>query len=166
MYISLFSAKQLEQIKRNMLWLGLFFFSGGMAAFLNDVFIREETRWYWALAAALICVTGVLLVAVGTGRVQLKEAYFSMTPAMISYKLSLFSSERQIYWQQVHSVQVSERYILFDLNGGRQVLMRLGLIQSPSAASQLAMHVQMAAAEHHVKLTGMRIFTQSPGGAA
>ncbi|MBD1396738.1 hypothetical protein H9Q13_06125 [Pontibacter sp. JH31] len=156
MYISLYSAKQIKEIKESMLWLGLFMLSGGLAALLHDIAIRDETRWYWAGAAFIVLLTGVLLVALGTNRLHLKEAYFSITPASISYRLHHFSQHQMICWRQIAGIQVSERYVLFDLHGGRQVLLRLKAIHSNNVASQVAAGVQVAALEHRVTLNGVR----------
>lgn len=166
MYISLYSAKQLKKAKETMLWLGLFMLSGGLAALLHNIVIRDETRWYWAGAALVIGLIGVLLVAIGTDRVHLKEAYFSITPARISYRLHLFSHERMIYWQQISGIQVSERYVLFDLNSGRQVLLRLNAIQSSNAASHVATSVQRAALEHNVTVNGVKFNTHRTAGTS
>lgn len=166
MYISLYPAKQLERAKEKMLWLGLFMLSGGMAAFLHDIAIREETRWYWVGAALVIGLTGILFVAIGTDRIHLKEAYFSITPSRISYRLHLFSNERMIYWQQIAGIQVSERYVLFDLNSGRQVLLRLKSIQSNNAASHVATCLQMAALEHNVSVNGVKFNMHRAAGTS
>ena len=161
MYINLVSAKEVEKAKESMLWLGLFMLSGGMAALLNDMVLQEHTRWGWAGGAFLVSLIGVMLVAVGLNKVQLKDPYFSITPAKISYRLSLLGSERMIYWQYVTSIQVSDRYILFDLNSGRQILLRLKAIQSSNKANHIAVSIQTAALKNKVSINGVRFLTPS-----
>lgn len=159
MYISLYPAKQLEKAKEMMLWLGMFMLSGGFAALLNELVIQDDTRWYWAGAALLIAMTGIVLVGIGTNRIHLKDAYFAITPARISYRLHLYSRERIIDWQQIAGIQVSDRYILFDLTSGRQILLRLGSIQSHNTASQVAIGLQAAALEHNLTVNGVKFNT-------
>ena len=165
MYINLISSKEIEKAKESMLWLGLFMLSGGMAALLNDMVVQEHTRWGWAGAAFLISLIGVVLVATGLDKVQLKDPYFAITPARISYRLSPLGRERMIYWQHVTGVQVSDRYILFDLISGRQILLRLKAIQSSNIASQVAVSVQTAALKHKVSVNGVRFLTANSSSA-
>lgn len=164
MYISLYTARQLEQIREKMLWLGLFMLSGGLASLLYNLMLQEGVgvRWYWAAAACIVAVSGAVFVALGTGKLQLKEAYFSITPVMISYRLHLFSQERMIYWQQVTGVQVSERYVLFDLNSGGQVLLRLSSLQSDNVARHVATSLQTTALERNISVNGVRFTVPKP----
>ncbi|MHC2993682.1 hypothetical protein OB13_19660, partial [Pontibacter sp. HJ8] len=154
MYISLYTAKQLDEIKEKMLWLGLFMLSGGLAALFNDMVV-QATRWDWVIAAFLVSLTGAGLVAIGVDKLPLKDAYFSITTARISYRLNLYSQERMIYWRQIAGIQVSDRFILIDLNSGRQVLLRLRTIQNSNTAHQIAVNVQLAALERNVTVNGV-----------
>jgi hypothetical protein len=163
MYIHLYTSKQLQEIKERMLWLGLFMLSGGMAALLHNLVLQDPPRWYWAGAALLVTLAGILLVAVGTGRVPMKEAYCCITSGSVSYRLGLLRHEHIIYWQHVNQVQVSDKCILFDLNSGRQVAMQLGSIQSSNIAGHIATSLQLAALKQNIALNGVRFNTTSAG---
>jgi hypothetical protein len=163
MYINLYTFKQLQKIKERMLWLGLFMLAGGLAALLHNLIMQDSPRWYWGVVALLVTLAGVALVAVGTGRIPIREAYFSVTPGRVSYRLGFLSHERIIYWQHVNQVQVSDSCILFDLNSGRQITMRLGSIQSSNIAGHIATSLQSAALEHNIALNGVRFNTMGTG---
>lgn len=165
MYISLYTARQLDKIKEKTLWLGLFMLSGGLAALLHDVAL-QVARWDWAVAAFVVSLAGAMLIAIGVAKLPLKTAYFSITAARISYRLSLYGKERMIYWQQISGIQVSDRFMLIDLSSGRQVLLRLGTLQNNNAAHRIAVSMQVAALERNVTLNGVKFYSPKAVTAA
>lgn len=158
MYVNLYPTKQLKRTKRSLLWSGLFLLCGGLVALLSE--FGDGLRWGWALAALLICLTGFIWVAVGVGRIHLKDMYFSMTPERISYRLSLYGPERVIFWNSIDSIQTSEHTVVFDLQNGEQVVMRLGNIQCSRTANHVSVSIQLAAIEQNVEVNKVPVQSQ------
>ena len=156
MYISLYTAKQLRKIKDRLLWLGLFMACGGGAALLYNLILLEEVRWLWGAAAALIFLVGLYLLALGTDKIQLKNAFVAISPDKISYRLNFYSRECNLDWNGIAAVQFSDHCVLFDLQGGHQQSLLLSDIESHNMASQVALHLQLAALEHNVTVNGVR----------
>lgn len=155
MYINLYTTKQLHELKARMLWLGLFLSSGGAASFLYNVLLIERTRWYWAGAAFVILAVGLLLVAAGTDKVKLKNAYFSISPSNISYRLNFYSSEYVIDWRHISAVQLCDSGVLFNLHSGRQPVLHFSLFQSYNIACHVGTSIQLAALERNISVNGV-----------
>lgn len=162
MYISLYTAKQLRNMKDRMLWLGLFMSSGGAASVLYNMLLAEQARWHWALAALVVLVAGLLLMIVGAGIVQFNTAYFSISPSQISYRLHFYSPKQTIEWRQVSGVQLCDTCVLFDLQGGRQKALRFMTFQSSNIAGQVSASIQVAALERNITVNGVRFDVPSP----
>ncbi|WP_299702951.1 hypothetical protein [uncultured Pontibacter sp.] len=161
MYVSLYTAKQLRKIKDRMLWLGLFMSTGGAASVLHNILLAEQTRWYWALAALLIMAVGVILIAVGTDRVQLRTAYFSISPSLISYRLNFYSPEHLIDWRHVSAVYLCDNCVLFDLHGGKQKSVNFLTFQSSNLACHVGLSIQAAALARAIAVNGVHYNTSS-----
>jgi hypothetical protein len=161
MYISLYTAKQLRKMKDRMLWLGLFMGSGGVASMLYNMLLTEQTRWYWALAALLVVAAGLALIAIGTGRMQLRIAYFSISPSLISYRLNFYSPEHIIDWGQVSAVQLCDNCVLIDLYGGKQKSLNFMAFQSSNMACHVGQSIQTAALERAIAVNGTHFNTPS-----
>lgn len=161
MYINLYTPKQLEGIRERMLWLGSFMMSGGLAALIYNLLLQESARWHWAMAALLVTSMGISLLAIGIGKIRLKETFFSVTSSTVSYRLYFFGFERSIAWQDVSQLQLSDHYILFNLYSGKQVSLRLGAIQSDNTASHIALSLQTEALRQHVTVNGVRFNASS-----
>ena len=155
MYVTLYPNKKLKQAKQAMTWGGLFLLCGGLVALANEVAVQEQVRWGRLTAAILISTFGALWIALGTGKLYLKDAYFSMTPERISYRLKVYGPERVIYWQSIDSIQATEHTILFELKNGEQVVMRLGSIQCSRTANHVSVSIQLAAMEQNVEVNGV-----------
>lgn len=160
MYVNLYPNKQLKRTKQVLLWSGLFLLIGGVAALLSEFATEEPSRWGWALAACLVSLTGIFWVAAGAGKLYMKDAYFSMTPEKISYRLNLFTAERIIYWNSIDSIQASQHTLLFELKDGGQVVMRLGNIQSNRIANHVSVSIQLAAIDQNVEVNGVPAYAQ------
>jgi hypothetical protein len=156
MYISLYTAKQLRKMRDRMLWLGLFMGSGGAASMLYNMLLTEQTRWYWALAALLTMAVGLVLITVGTDKVKLKIAYFSVSPSLISYRLNFYSPEHVLDWRQISAVQLSDDCVLFNLYDGRQKVLRFSSFQNINMADRVRVGIQVMALEREVALQGVR----------
>jgi hypothetical protein len=165
MYITLYTARQLRQIKDRVLWLGLFMAAGGAAAFIHHVLLAGDNLWLWAVAALLVLLFGVAMIAVGTNKLFIRDAYVSITPVKVSYRLNFYSSERAIEWKQVSGIQISDNTILIDMHSRRQKEFNLSSIQSNNMASHVAVSLRMAALERNVSINGVRFNVQTPKAA-
>ena len=155
MYVNLYPNKKLKQTKQAMTWGGLLLLGGGLVALANEVAVQEQVRWGWLAAAILVSSMGAFWLALGTGKLHLKDAYFSMTPERISYRLSVYGPERVIYWQSIDSIQTTEHAIVFELKSGEQIVMRLGSIQFSNIAKHVSVSIQLAAMEQNVEVNGV-----------
>ncbi|MDX5418966.1 MAG: hypothetical protein LPK09_07100 [Hymenobacteraceae bacterium] len=160
MYVNLYPNKALKKTKQVLLWAGAFILIGGLAALLSELTMQEQPRWAWLMAACLLIVSAAWAIAVGAGKLHLKDAYFSMTPERISYRLNLYSPERVIYWNNIDSIQASEHTLLFDLKDSNQVVMRLGNIQCSRTANHVSVSIQLAAVQQHVEVNQVSLHTQ------
>jgi hypothetical protein len=163
MYVNLYPNKELKKTKRVLLWGGIFFFCGGLAVLLSELIAQTEIRWGWAAAAVMISAAGIGGMAIGTGRVHLKDAFFSMTPERIKYRLTLYGSERIIFWDTIDSIQASEHVLVFELKDSNQVIMRLGHIQDPQIANHVSVSIQLAAIERKVEVNQTATHLQQVG---
>lgn len=152
MYVNLYPTKELKKTKRVLLWGGIFFLCGGLSVLLSELVAQSQIRWGWTAAAIMLCAAGACCMAVGTGRFHLKDAFFSMTPERISYRLTLYGAEQVIYWESIDSIQASEHTLVFELKDSNQVRMRLGHIQSPQIANHVSVSIQLAAIEQKVEV--------------
>lgn len=125
---------------------------GGLGLLLGELVAKEVPRLYWSLAAGLVSLLGVLGMALGLGKMHFKDAFFSMTPERISYRLTLYGPERTLYWSNIDSIQVSEHSLLFELKDGNQVTMRLGNIQCPQTANHVSVSIQLAAVSQQIEV--------------
>lgn len=162
MYISLYTARQLRRIKDRLLWLGLFMASGGAAALLYNLILRQETRWLWGMAAFVIVLVGLYLLALGTGKISLKNTFVAISPDRISYRLNFYGKEYTLDWSSIAAVHFSDHCVLFDLRGDRQKSLLLSGIESHNTASQVALGLQVAALERNVTVNGVRFNMPGP----
>ncbi|WP_299702953.1 hypothetical protein [uncultured Pontibacter sp.] len=163
MYVNLYPNKDLKKTKRVLLWGGVFFLCGGLYVLLSELIAQEEIRWAWAAAAVLISAAGTSGVAVGTGYFHFKDAFFSMTPERIKYRLTLYGPERTIFWDTIDSIQASEHVLVFELKDSNQVIMRLGHIQDPQLANHVSVSIQLAAIEQKVEVNQTATYLQHVG---
>ncbi|WP_018479370.1 hypothetical protein [Pontibacter roseus] len=152
MYVNLYPAQQLKRTKRVLLWSGVFLLCGGVLAVLHEVALEEPTHWGRVIAAGLVLGAGAVCAAIGLDRIPLRDAYFSMTPERIKYRLRLFGPEREIQWQSIDSIQASEHTVLIELKDGSQAVMRLGNIQCSRTANHVSVSLQLAAIEQNVEV--------------
>jgi hypothetical protein len=152
MYVNLYPNKELKKTKKALLLGGMFMFCGGMYALLRELGLDGQLRWEWIIAAVLVSTGGTWAIAVGAGKLRLKDAYFSMTPERINYRLNFYRAERTIYWNNVDAIQASEHTLLFELKDGDQVVMRLGNVQCSKIANHVSVSIQLAAIQQNVEV--------------
>lgn len=152
MYVNLYPNKELKKTKKILLWTGILLICGGLSALVGEFIAREEIRWSWVAAATLVSMLGGLGLAVGSGYLHLKDAFFSMTPERISYRLTLYGAEHTIYWETIDSIQASENALVFELKDSRQQIMRLGQIQSNKIANHVSVSIQLAAIQQKIEV--------------
>lgn len=145
MYINLYPGKQLRSTRKSLLVTGLFLFFGGGYALLREFLWIDAFRTGWAVASAMLLGLGLLFVAYGTEVFRFKDAFFSMTPERIVYRLSLLGRERRIAWEEVQELIISESLVRFKLVSGSGVAMRLGAIQQPEIARHVSRSIHLAA---------------------
>ncbi|WP_299987206.1 hypothetical protein [uncultured Pontibacter sp.] len=160
MYVNLYPNKELKKTKRVLLWIGILMLCGGLSALFVEFVAREEVRWSWAGGALAVSIIGMLGFAVGASYIRLKDAYFSMTPERIAYRLTLYGAEHTIYWDAIDSIQASEHALVFDLKDSEQLIMRLGHIQSPEIANHVSVSIQLAAIQQHVEVNQVPVSAQ------
>jgi hypothetical protein len=154
MYINLCPNGQLRSTKRNMLAIGIFWTAGGAYALLRETLMRGDLRVEWAVASAVLLLAGFASVAVAMDKVQLPDAYFSMTPERIRYRLSLLGREHLLCWEEIKALQVSEHQVTFEQRNGEVTKLRLGLIQQPEVALHVSRSIMLAALEKGVPING------------
>ena len=160
MYVNLYPNKELKRTKQILLWSGILLLCGGLSTLTGEFLAREEFRLAWAVGALVVSAIGLLGFAVGAGYVQLKDAYFSMTPERIAYRLTLYGTEQTIYWDSIDSIQATEHTLVFDLKDSRQFVMRLGHIQSPEVARHVSVSIQLAAVQQQVEVNQVPVSAQ------
>ena len=156
MYINLFSHKQLALTKRYLLILCVFLISGGAYALFREILLVDAIRTGWALSSALILISGILLYFFSNNQLDTKEAYFSMNPERIKYRLALFSKEHVIHWKDINSIEISTQTIVYNLTTGLQIKMRLGNIQQPEVMLHVSRSIHLAALEKGVTINGIK----------
>lgn len=152
MYVNLYPNKELKKTKNGLLWSGAFLLCGGLFLLLGEAVAHTDIRWGWAAASAVVSLLGASGVAVGTGRIHLKDAFFSMTPERISYRLTLYGQERTIYWDAIDCIQASEHTLVLELKDGKHTTLRLGHIQDKRIANHVSVSIQLAAIQQNVEV--------------
>jgi hypothetical protein len=160
MYINLCPNGQLRSTKRNMLAIGVFWAAGGAYALLRETLMRGELRVEWAVASAVLLLAGFASVAVAMDKVQLPDAYFSMTPERIRYRLSLLGREHLLFWEDIKVLQVTEHQVTFEQGDGGVAKLRLGLIQQPEVALHVSRSILLAALEKGIPVNGQAAETR------
>ncbi|WP_439880231.1 hypothetical protein ACSX1A_13830 [Pontibacter sp. MBLB2868] len=155
MYVSLYSRKQLKQTKQFIFLASVFIMAGGAYALIREFFFQDSFRLGWAVASAVLVLTGFLWSLVGSNKFRFKDAYFSLTPERISYRLAVFSTEKVIFWSDVSSVQITRNTVWFHLDSGQNIKMRLGNIQQPEVSLHVARSIHLAALEQGVPVNGV-----------
>jgi hypothetical protein len=155
MYVNLFPHKQLVQTKKYMLMACVFLISGGTYALVREMFIIDSFRIGWALCSAFILGAGALLYTIANNQLETKEAYFSMNPDRVKYRLALFSKEKIILWKDVTALEISAQTIIYRLNSGKSVKMRLGNIQQAEVMLHVSRSIHLAALEKGITINGM-----------
>lgn len=145
-----------------MLVLGLILIAGGASALLRETLWQVGLRVEWVVASAVLLLVGLLSLAVATDKIHLPDAYFSMTPERIRYRLSLLGRERQLHWTDISTLQVSERLVVFQQRSGEEIKMRLGLIQQPEIALHVARSIMLAALERGIPVNAAKAMPREP----
>ncbi|CAM3813363.1 hypothetical protein POKO110462_20835 [Pontibacter korlensis] len=156
MYVNLYPSKQLRSTKRSVLFIGLFLFFGGGYSLLREFLWLEIFRESWAVASGVMLLLGIVCIAFGTDVLRFKDAFFSMTPERIAYRLTLFGAETVVYWQAVKELHVTEHLISFELREGDTLKLRLGHIQQPAIARHVSRSIHLAAFEKGIMINGVK----------
>lgn len=156
MYVNLFPGRQLRATKRSTTLTGFVLLLGGSYALVREFLWLDTFRLGWALVSGLLVATGLLFIAFGTDFFRLKDAFFSMTPERIAFRLTLLGREHKIVWQEVKEIVVSDIVIRFKLTNGKNVKMRIGSIQEPEIARHVARSIHLAALEKGLSINGVK----------
>ncbi|RIJ42982.1 hypothetical protein [Pontibacter oryzae] len=156
MYVNLFPGKQLRATKRSITLMGSFLFLGGGYALMREFLWFDGFRSGWALVSGLLGALGLLFIAFGTDFFRFKDAFFSMTPERIAYRLSLLGREHKIRWHDVQELVISDALIRFKLRCGKRVNMRIGAIQQPDIARHVSRSIHLAALEKGLPINGVK----------
>ena len=122
---------------------------------------QDQARLNWAIAAGVICFTGLLLLAVATDRIQLKDAFFSMDPEKICYRTGLLGKVSMLYWANVVNVRVKESVVWFELQNGHRKMLSLSAIPDPNVAHHVATSLRLAAMEKNIAVNGVQMHPDS-----
>lgn len=161
MYVNLYPQKQLMQTKRNMLIAAAFLIVGGAYALFREFFLLDVFRPGWAVSSAVVLVAGVLLWLIANNLVATKDAYFSMSPERIKYRLAVFAREQVINWKDIDSLEISANAIVYQLISGASITMRLGNIQQPEVMLHVSRSLHLAAMEKGIMVNGVQQVRQS-----
>jgi len=155
MYVTLYSSKKLRQTKKMMLFSGVLLIVGGAYALLREMIWQEHFRAGWAIASVVLLVAGMIWTALATDKILLKDAYFSMTPERIAFRVALFGGERVLPWQQVLKVWITNYFVVFEMENSKPVILRLGSIQQEEVARHVAGSLRLAALEKSIPINGV-----------
>ncbi len=162
MYINLYPSKHLQATKKTMRLTGAFLTAGGSYALLREFFWQPDFRACWAVASGVLVLLGLFLLAVATDRIMLRDAYLSITPERIMYRLSLTGHEKLLLWDGIKGMQVTEHYVLFEQEQKAPVKLRLGLIQQPEIAQHVSRSLLLAALEKGIPVNGVEALPKKP----
>ena len=154
MYINLFPHKHLAQVKRNLLVAGILLILGGAYALFRELYLLDGLRPGWVVASVVVFAVGAFSWLVANNYIPARDAYFSMTPERIKYRLAVFGREYQIAWSQVSAMDISAQSIIFYLTSGKSITMRLGNIQQPEIMLHVSRSLHLAALEKGVTING------------
>ncbi|GAB3198015.1 hypothetical protein GCM10027293_13820 [Pontibacter aydingkolensis] len=144
-----------------MLMFGLFLIAGGAYALFREFFLQDAFRLGWAISNALVFSAGVTFWLIADKSLATKEAYFSMNPERIKYRLTLFAREQAVHWKEVDAVDISVHSVVFNLTSGKSVTMRLGNIQQPEIILHVSRSIHLAAMEKGIMVNGVQTVQQS-----
>ncbi len=155
MYVSLYSSKKLRQTKKFMLLSGVFLIVGGAYALGRELVGEDSFRLGWAIASVTVVLTGLVCTALATDKILLKDAYFSMTPDRIAYRVSLLGGEQILPWQEVMKVWITNYFVVFEMEHSNPVTLRLGSIQQDEVANHVAASLRLAALDKSIPINGV-----------
>lgn len=156
MYVNLYSRKQLNKTKQFLLVAGTFLAVGGAVALARELFYQTPFRLNWAVAGSMLLVVGLLWSLAARNTMLFKDAYFSLNPERVSYRLALLGREVVILWKDISALKIQEQLITFELSSGRSIKMRLGAIQQPDVARHVSRSIHLAALEKHIMVNGVQ----------
>ncbi|TXK52091.1 hypothetical protein FVR03_02170 [Pontibacter qinzhouensis] len=166
MYINLYPHKQLDKTKSFFSKSGFFLIAGGSYSLFNEVWFRDETRLPMSVAAASLVVGGVVGLCVGLDKIRLKDAFFSMNPEQIRFRLTVYGREQSLLWNEVASVSISTYQVVFLMKNGKQVKMRTGAIQAEEVAHHVQTSIRLAAMEKRIAVNGVSMGQLTTSGAS
>ncbi|MBC5993629.1 hypothetical protein [Pontibacter cellulosilyticus] len=148
-------------MKRYLLGASIFLFAGGAYALFRELFIQDVFRLGWAVSSILILGAGMVAWLIANNRLATKDAYFSMTPERIKYRLAVFSREVQVSWQDIDALEISAHAVVYHLVSGESITMRLGNIQQPEVVLHVSRSIHLAAMEKGIMVNGVQTSKQN-----
>ncbi|NDK55145.1 hypothetical protein [Pontibacter fetidus] len=155
MFISLYSEKKLKQLKTNILIAGAFLVLGGAYALFRELQLPDPFYREWLYAAVLLVITGLVCIAIAKDYILLHEAYFSMNPNRLSFRLTFFSREYVLPWSQLTAVRVTENSIVFELQHHKTVTLRLSNIPDEQVARHIRASIGLAAMQQNIQVNNV-----------
>lgn len=155
MYINLYPNKHLNATKKSALAMGLFLAAGGSYAMLRELLWLTDFRTGWAVASAVITLAGFISIAVAMDKIRLKDAYLSITPDRIMYRLSVVGREQLLPWENIRALHVTKHVVVFEQQQGITTKLRLGHIQQPEIAQHVSRSILLAAMEKGIPVNGI-----------
>ncbi|MHA6247016.1 hypothetical protein ACXYMU_03700 [Pontibacter sp. CAU 1760] len=162
MYINLYPGKQLRSTKNYLLATGLFSAAGGSYALLRELFMLNDFRIGWATSSAAVTLAGFLMILVAMDKILLKDAYVSITPERVAYRLTLTGREHFLLWHNIKALQITEHYVAFEQGAGSVIKMRLGHVQQLEVAHHVSRSIMLAAMEKGIPVNGTTTVPQQP----
>ncbi|WP_299819490.1 hypothetical protein [uncultured Pontibacter sp.] len=160
MHVTLYPQKQLQQSLRFILIAGTFLTLGGLYALAREIFILDTFRLSWAISSGVVLLAGLACLFVGNNRVVINQAYFSMNPELVKYRLAVFARERVIYWKDVKALSISAYTIVYHLTSGASIKMRLGHIQQSEVMLHVSRSIHLVALEKGIMINGVQTAKQ------
>lgn len=155
MFISLYPEKQLNQLKTNILMAGVFLVAGGAFAMYRELQMPDPFSREWLYASILLVISGIICIAVAKNYILLHEAYFSMNPNRLSFRLTFFSREHVLQWSQLTAVRVAENEVVFELHNKKAVALRLSNIPDEQVARHIRSSIGLAALQQNIQVNNV-----------
>ncbi|MEJ8803051.1 hypothetical protein [Pontibacter sp. H249] len=156
MYVNLYPHKQLQKSVKFVGLLGMFLTAGGVYALIRELLLSDSLRVGWAISGLVILLAGFACFVIGSNRHIIREAYFSMSPECIKYRLALLAREQVIFWKDVEALEISAHAVIYNLTSGRNIKMRLGHIQHDEVALHVSRSIHLAALEKGIVINGVQ----------
>lgn len=153
--------KQLQRSKGLILTFGALLIAGGLFGLLHSVLATSEPEIGQMVISGLIMLAGVTVFALAIDKLQAQHASYSVTPEMIRFKTDLLANEREVYWENVIGVRLTNRLAEFELLSSERVIMPFAKTEKPDAVLKFSNCLRRAASERRIPVNGVVLNDQA-----